>query len=106
MPRPDETKLSWGMRLIGMANPIASYAMQAAVFVRDKEYKRETGYEPGTDMTLTVLVPTRLAVLGENAEWPLSPGTTALTTLALEQPLRTAKPDGVPSGLVNLRRHL
>lgn len=101
LAHPNYGKLTWGVRMAGFANPIASYALQSAIFLRDREYKREIIYPAGVEMTLTVLVPGRVtAVTGP--VWPLSPASAELTRVALEQPVRTATPDGTVSDLINL----
>lgn len=102
LAHPNHAKLTWGMRLLGMADPMLSYALEAAVSVHDKEYKREILYEPGTDMTLTLLAPAKLAADVLAPAWPVLPASDTLAALVRAQPLRTATPDRIPSDLTNV----
>lgn len=102
LAHPDESRFTWGARLVGLATPITAYAMQAAIFVRDREYKREIRYEPGVEMTLTVRVPARLAAESKEEVPPVAPTTAELASLVGALPLRSATPGGEESDLVNL----
>lgn len=102
LPHPNESKFTWGARLIGLANPVLAYAIQAAVFVRDKEYKREINYEPGVEMRLTVLAPAKLAEMSGGQPWPVLPASAPLIELIRAQPLQTTTANKTPSDLTNL----
>jgi ankyrin repeat protein len=99
---PNTTKLTWGMRALGMADPALSYALQAAFFARDKEYKREIDYGPGVEMLLTVTAPAKVREPAAAAGWPMIPISEPLISLVRAQPLRTETPDGTPSDLTNI----
>jgi hypothetical protein len=101
LPHPNSSKMTWGARLISLANPILSYAYQAGVFARDKEYKREIIYEPGVEMRLSVLVPAKLAEIG-GQPWPMITPPPPLIELVRAQPLQTATSKKMASDLTNL----
>jgi len=101
LPHPNTNKLTWGARLISLANPVLSYACQAGVFFHDKEYKREIGYEPGVEMRLSVLAPAKLATI-RGEPWPSLSPAPQLIDLVAEQPVQTVAANKIPSDLTNL----
>ena len=105
LAHPNNSKLGWGLRLLGMADPVLSYALQSAIFIRDKEYKRAIEYSPGTEMTLTIQNPIKFQGQPQfSAAAPVlpTPATSAVTELVKAQPLRTQTDSQTPSDLTNL----
>ncbi|MCI0422263.1 MAG: LssY C-terminal domain-containing protein, partial [Acidobacteria bacterium] len=102
LPHPNESKFTWGARLIGFSNPVLSYAIQAAIFARDKEYKREINYDPGVEMTLTVLAPVKLAEVGGGQAWSTISPSAQLIELVRAQPMQTTTSNKTPSDISNL----
>jgi len=102
---PNITKLNWGLRMLSVADPVLSYALESAVFVRDKEYKRAIEYPAGTDMTLTVEQPAKFGgntlLTVENPMVPVD-ATPELRGFVQSLPLRTDTPKGTPSDLTNV----
>ncbi|MCI0664530.1 MAG: LssY C-terminal domain-containing protein, partial [Acidobacteria bacterium] len=101
LPHPNSTKFSWGVKLLGVAAPLLSSAVEAGMLARDKEYKREIVYSPGVEMMLTVLAPTKLTEIGGH-DWPSLSPSPELIELARAQPLQTMTPKKTPSDLTNL----
>jgi LssY C-terminus len=101
LPHPNSNKLTWGARLFSLSNPILAYAYEAGAFAGDKEYKRDILYEPGVEMRLSVLAPTKLAEIG-GRPWPLFTPLPQLIDLVRAQPTQTATSKGIPSDLTNL----
>ncbi|MFN7999565.1 MAG: LssY C-terminal domain-containing protein [Acidobacteriota bacterium] len=105
LAHPNNSKLGWGLRLLGMADPVLSYALQSAIFIRDKEYKRAIEYLPGAEMTLTIQNPIKFQGQPQfSAAVPVlpTPATSAVTELVKAQPLRTQTDSQTPSDLTNL----
>jgi hypothetical protein len=102
LPHPQHTKLNWGIRRLGVTDPILADVFQAGIFLRDKEYKREIAYDPGVDITLTLLDPAKLVEAAPGATWPTIAPSPTLIQLVRAQPLRTKTSGGTPSDLTNL----
>jgi len=105
LPHPNYSKLTWGLRALVMADPVLSYSVESALFVRDKEYKRAIAYAAGTDMTVTIETPVTFGSRTEVATDPSSvpaPPDAALVELVQSEPVRTETPGRTPSDLTNL----
>ena len=92
LPHPNYSRVSIGLRAIGATDPVLSYALLSALFVRDKEYKRAIEYSAGTDMTLTVENPVKFqgrSDLAPDASAMPAPPDPALIEFAQSQPIRT-----------------
>jgi LssY-like putative type I secretion system component LssY len=101
LAHPNSNKLTWGARLVSLANPILAYAYQAGAFAGDKEYKRDIVYEPGVEMRLSVITPAKLAKSG-GKPWPVMTPSPQLIELVNAQPFQTTAGNGVPSDMTNL----
>ncbi len=107
VPHPNESKLNWAARVLGFTNPLLADGLKAAVFVRDRELKREIEYPPGVEITLALLAPVKLAaspVAQTGAAQAAAPprASPELTALVRAQPMRTETGGGTPSDVTNL----
>jgi ankyrin repeat protein len=107
LAHPDSGKLTWGLRVLGVTDPILSSALQAAIYARDREYKRAIEYTAGAEMTLLVESPVRFPVTPHSS--PQKPPqdasvapSQAIIDLVQAQPLRTETSGQTPSDLTNL----
>ena len=103
IPHPQANRIFWGIKTAASASdPIAGYALQAASFTYQKEYRREIVFGEGTDLTLRVTAPVQLRATAARSSWPLSPTSPGLAALVNAQPLRTGTRDNKPADLVNI----
>jgi len=105
IPFPNISRVNWALRALGVTDPALSYALQAALFARDKEFKRTIEFPPGTDMTLTIEHPVKfqahtLPIL--DAAFAPAPPTPALIDLVHSEPVRTETVNQTPSDLTNV----
>ena len=74
IPHPKANRIFWGIKTAASAsNPFAGYALQAASFTFNREYKRGIIYGKGTDLTLRVTGPVQLQQTAAHNSWPLLP---------------------------------
>jgi LssY C-terminus len=102
IPYPNHSNLTWATRLLGVTDPILSDCLLAALFIRDKEYKREIDYPPGVEMTLNVEAPVKLPESRNLPAWPELPLPSQLLELVRAQPVQTRTSGQTPSDLTNL----
>lgn len=102
LAHPNSGKLTWGLRVLGVTDPILSYALQAAIYARDKEYKRAIEYTPGTEMTLLVENPVRFPSPAKSKPDTIVAPSPAVIDLVQAQPLRAETAGQTPSDLTNL----
>lgn len=103
IPHPRANRIFWGIKTAASAsNPFAGYALQAASFTFDREYKRGIVYGEGTDLTVRVTGPVQLHQTAAHNSWPLLPPASHLVELVNAQALRTETRDKTPSDLTNL----
>ena len=103
IPHPKANRIFWGIKTAASAsNPFAGYALQAASFTFDREYKRGIVYGEGTDLTLRVTGPVQLHQTAAHNSWPLLPPASNLIELVNAQALRTETRDKTPSDLTNV----
>ena len=82
IPHPRANRIFWGIKTAASAsNPFAGYALQAASFTFDREYKRGIVYGEGTDLTVrsdrsSAVTPDRRAQLLATSAPGLQPGRT------------------------------
>jgi hypothetical protein len=99
-PHTFAERLSWGFRMVGLANPLIAYAMEAASMGWQKEFHREIILEPGVDILLKILAPEKMKEL--SAAFPSAEVPSGLSEITQNLPLRTADPGHVASDLVNI----
>lgn len=104
VPHPNTSRVSWALRAVGVTDPILARALQSALLVRDREYKRAIEYPAGTDMTVTIQQPVTFgpALPSPDAVVMPTPAPPALVDLVQSQPLRTETTGGAPSDLTNM----
>jgi hypothetical protein len=105
VPHPNSSRIAWALRALGVTDPVLGDALQSALFVRDKEYKRAIDFPSGTDMTLTIESPVKFDGRSDPA-LPAGivpvPADPALTQFVQSQPVRTETSNQTPSDLTNL----
>ena len=97
-----QKKVSWGMRVVGMAVPGLGYGLEAATLVYGKKFNREIRYDPGTDMTLQVRVPGEIKVAPDTKGWPTFNPSPDLIKLVEAQPQRVDTKQGDPVDITNV----
>ena len=98
----NQKKVSWGMRLVGMAFPMFGYAMEAATLVYQKKFNREIRYDPGTDVTLEVRIPAGLNAPTNPKSWPAFTPSDELIKLVNAQPYRVDTKQSQPVDVTNV----
>ncbi len=98
----NQKKVSWGMRLVGMAFPMFGYAMEATTLVYQKKFNREIRFDAGTDITLEVRIPAELNPLTNSQGWPTFTPSTELVKLVNAQPYRVDTKQSQPVDVTNV----
>lgn len=97
-----QNKVSWGMRLIGIALPALGYAMEASTLVYAKKFNREIRYEAGTDMNLQVMIPANVKVPADLKGFAILTPSADLIKLVNAQPQRVDTAKGEPVDVTNV----
>lgn len=97
-----QRKVSWGMRLIGMAFPELGYAIEASTLIYAKKFNREIRYEPGTDLSLQVMFPANIAVPANLKGFATFKPSAGLTEIACAVPPRVETTKGQPVDITNV----
>jgi hypothetical protein len=100
-PQAFAERLSWGIRMVGMAHPLLAYALEAASLGWQKEFSREIILEPGVDMSLKIMAPEKSKELPGDSV-PVMEIPSGLAEIIQGFPLRTTTAGNVPSDLVNV----
>lgn len=101
-PHSTLTKISWGLRLVGRANPVLGAVLEAATFGFGKTYKREIVYEPGVEMRIRVTIPEKLSRIPPALPWPAIIPSADLVQLVNAQPVRVETAHNIPSDITNV----
>jgi ankyrin repeat protein len=96
------TKISWGMRLAGLANPALGWAIEGVRNAYGLSLRREISLPAGTDLTLQVNGPSQLRVVDSWHGWPTKAVDPEFQRFVEHLPLRTSTPGGTPSDLTNV----
>lgn len=97
-----QNKVSWGMRLIGIALPALGYAMEASTLVYAKKFNREIRYEAGTDMNLQVMIPANVKTPADAKGFAIFAPSDNLIELVNAQPQRVGTAKGEPVDVTNV----
>jgi hypothetical protein len=96
------TKVSIALAAVGMANPIAGYAVSGARAAYGLSLRREIAFPAGTDMTIQIVRPSGLKMKEPWEAWPVLPATPELQKTVSGITLQTQTKDQKPSDLTNL----
>lgn len=104
--RTQNNKLAWAQRVMGWVTApliflgpfLETITFGYAKFV----VQREIIYEPGVEMTLTVMAPERLNTIPESTGWPVIQSTPYLVDLVNSLPTQVQTKDNTPSDVTNV----
>ncbi len=104
--RTQNNKVAWAERVMGWVTAplmVVGPFIEAVTFGYAKyAVQREIVYEPGVEMTLTVLAPERLNNIPEFKGWPLMQSTPYLLDLVNSLPTQVQTKDNSPSDVTNV----
>jgi hypothetical protein len=100
-PQTFSGRLSWGLRIVGVADPLLAHALEALSLGWQKELHREIILEPGFDMSVKILAPEKLKELPDGAP-AVGSVPSDLADLIKRFQVRTTTANHVPSDLVNV----
>jgi hypothetical protein len=100
-PHTFSEKLTWGIRMVGIAHPLLAHALEATSLGWQKKFGQEIVLEPGVDMYLKIVAPQKMKELPAGG-LPAREVPPDLAKGIQGFPLRTATSSNVPSDLVNV----